>query len=157
MKNKTLVTWLTFIGGPLGLHRFYLRGTSDRLGWLLLAPTLLGLYGIERAQRFGLDDPWIWLFIPPLGFTIAGCALNALVYGLMSPEKWNLRFNPGTASDAPSGHTNWFTIAALVLSLFVGATSLIASLAFSFERYFVYHPDQAQQPIAASDAKKSED
>ena len=24
MKNKTLATWLTFLGGPLGLHRFYL-------------------------------------------------------------------------------------------------------------------------------------
>ena len=29
MKNKTLATWLTFFGGPLGLHRFYLRGFGD--------------------------------------------------------------------------------------------------------------------------------
>ncbi|MFO1212089.1 MAG: NINE protein, partial [Paenacidovorax caeni] len=24
MKSKTLATWLAFLGGPLGLHRFYL-------------------------------------------------------------------------------------------------------------------------------------
>jgi hypothetical protein len=34
MKNKTLATWITFVGGPFGLHRFYLFGTGDRLGWL---------------------------------------------------------------------------------------------------------------------------
>ena len=29
MKNKTLATWLAFLGGPLGLHRFYLHGFGD--------------------------------------------------------------------------------------------------------------------------------
>jgi len=38
MKNKTLATWLTFFGGPLGLHRFYLRGLGDLWGWLLPLP-----------------------------------------------------------------------------------------------------------------------
>ncbi len=137
------------------MHRFYLRGTSDRLGWFLLLPTLLGVYGIERAQRFGLDDPWIWLLIPLLGFTISGCALNALLYGLMSPEKWNHRFNPGSASDTPSGQTNWFTVAALVVSLFVGTTALMASLAFSFERYFVYQAEEVQQLSQPDSVKKS--
>ena len=32
MKNKTLAAWLTFLGGPLGLHRFYLHGPTDLLG-----------------------------------------------------------------------------------------------------------------------------
>ena len=32
MKNKTLATWLAFVGGPLGLHRFYLKGLGDWLG-----------------------------------------------------------------------------------------------------------------------------
>jgi hypothetical protein len=141
MKNKTFVTWITFAGGPLGLHRFYLYGAADRIGWLLLAPTLLGVYGLERAQRYGLDDPWIWLLIPLLGFNIAGCALNALVYGLMGPEKWNIRFNPGVAIDAPAGQTHWGTIAALVLSLFIGTATLMASLAFGFQRYFEYEAE----------------
>ena len=25
-KNKTVAAWLAFLGGPLGLHRFYLYG-----------------------------------------------------------------------------------------------------------------------------------
>ena len=46
MKNKTIAAWLTFLGCPLGLHRFYLRGMGDTLGWLLSIPTALGVYGI---------------------------------------------------------------------------------------------------------------
>jgi hypothetical protein len=157
MKNKTVATWLTFIGGPLGLHRFYLRGISDRLAWLLMIPTLLGIYGVERAQRFGLDDRWIWLLIPLLGLTIAGCALNALVYGLMGAEKWNLHFNPGLPPEAPAGQTNGLTIAALVLALFFGSTALMASIAFSVERYFVYQAEAMQPPASPAPVKKFAD
>ena len=56
MKNKTLAAWLAFLGGPLGIHRFYLHGLGDWLGWLLPIPTALGLYGIRRARELGLDD-----------------------------------------------------------------------------------------------------
>ena len=52
MKNKTVAAWLAFLGGPLGLHRFYLHGLGDLPGWLLPIPTALGLYGIERVQQF---------------------------------------------------------------------------------------------------------
>ena len=77
MKNKTLTTWLTFLGGPLGLHRFYLHGLSDTLGWAMPIPTALGIYGIQRMQQFGMDDALSWVLIPLLGFTMAGCALSA--------------------------------------------------------------------------------
>lgn len=135
-KRKTWAAWLAFLGGPLGLHRFYLHGMGDLLGWLLPIPTALGLYGIERARMYGLDDQLSWVLIPCLGFTIAGCALVAIVYGLMTPEKWNARHNPTLAPEAPPGQTNWFTIAAIVASLFFGATILMSSIVFSFQRYF---------------------
>ncbi len=83
MKNKTLSAWLAFLGGPLGLHRFYLFGIWDTLGWLLPIPTALGIYGVQRVQEFGLDDVTSWLLIPLAGFCFAGCALNAIVYALM--------------------------------------------------------------------------
>jgi hypothetical protein len=89
MKNKTLSTWLTFLGGPLGLHRFYLFGLSDLIGWALPIPTALGLYGITRARDLGLDDHLSWLLIPLLGFVVAACCLNAIIYGLMDETKWN--------------------------------------------------------------------
>ena len=145
MKNKTIAAWLTFIGGPLGIHRFYLRGLGDMLGWLLPIPTALGLYGIQRLQQYGVDDMGSWLLIPLLGFTVAGCALTAIVYGLMTPEKWNAKFNPTLAPDAAPGRTNWFTIAAIVLSLLVGTTVLMASIVVSFQHYFEYQIEEGRK------------
>jgi hypothetical protein len=145
MKNKTLAAWLAFVGGPLGLHRFYLYGLTDLLGWLLPIPTALGIYGIERVQRFGVDDQWSWVLIPLLGFTIAGCALTAIVYGLMTREKWNARFNRAASEDAASGATSWFTIATVVVSLLVGTSVLMASIAFSFQRYFEYQIEEGRK------------
>src|SRR6218665_2343264 len=145
MKNKTLAAWLAFAGGPVGLHRFYLHGLADMPGWLMPIPTALGLYGIERVQQFGLDDKLSWALIPLLGFNFAACALTAIVYGLMTPEKWNARFNPLAEPEARPGQTNWFTIGALVLSVLLGTAVLMASLAFSFQRYFEYQIEEARK------------
>ena len=145
MKNKTIAAWLSVLGGPLGLHRFYLRGMGDWLGWLLPLPTALGLYGIERARMYGLDDGWSWVLIPLLGFTIAGCALMAIIYGLMTPEKWNARFNAGAPPDAAPGRTNWATIGAVVLALLFGTTVLMASIVFSFQRYFEHQVEEGRK------------
>ncbi|HSV47368.1 MAG TPA: hypothetical protein VLJ58_16375 [Ramlibacter sp.] len=145
MKSKTLAAWLAFLGGPLGLHRFYLRGFGDLLGWALPIPTALGLYGVQRIQEFGQDDRASWVLIPLLGFTIAGCALNAIVYGLMTREKWNARFNTGAPPEAAAGGTGWATIGAVVLSLLVGTTALMASIAFSFQHYFEYQVEEGRK------------
>lgn len=145
MKNKTLAAWLASLGGPLGLHRFYLHGLTDVIGWLLPIPTALGLYGIERVQQLGQDDHYSWLLIPLLGFTIAGCALRGILYALMTPEVWNARFNPQAAPDAPAGQTRWLTVGAIVLSLLMGTTVLMASIAFSFQRFFEYQIEEARK------------
>ena len=145
MKNKTVATWLSFIGGPLGLHRFYLKGLGDMLGWALPIPTGLGLYGASRVQQFGVDDAWSWVLLPLLGFTIAGCALTAIVYGLMTPEKWNLKFNRHASSDASAGNTNWLTVGAMVLSLAVGASALMFSVVYSFQGYFEHQIEEARK------------
>ena len=134
MKNKTVAAWLAFLGGPLGLHRFYLYGLFDMLGWLLPIPTALGVYGIQRVLEFGQDDQFSWFLIPLLGFTIAGCA-----------EKWNARFNPKAPLTAPAGETRWATIFAIALALLIGTTVLMASLAFSFQRYFEYQIEEARK------------
>jgi hypothetical protein len=143
MKNKTIAAWLSFVGGPLGLHRFYLYGFGDLLGWALPIPTALGLYGIGLVQSNGVDDQLSWLLIPLLGFTIAGCALNAIVIGLTTQEKWALQFNE--KADHNAGKTNWLTIFAIVLSLLFGTTVLMASIAFSFQRYFEYQIEEARK------------
>jgi len=145
MKSKTLAAWLALLGGPLGLHRFYLGGLGDRIGWLLPIPTALGLYGLERVQQYGQDDILSWLLVPLLGFTFAGCCLTAIVYGLMSREKWNARFNPAAAESAESGATRWSTIFAIALALMIGAGVLMASIAFSFQRYFEYQVEEGRR------------
>jgi len=145
MKNKTLAAWLAFLGGPFGLHRFYLYGTNDMLAWLLPIPTALGLYGLERAQKYGLDDPLSWVLIPLLGFTISGCALTAIVYALTATEKWNARFNPTASADAAAGQTQWVTVGAVVLSLLIGATVLMSSIVFSFQHYFEFQIEEARK------------
>lgn len=145
MKNKTLAAWLAFVGGPLGLHRFYLHGLGDWLGWLLPVPTLLGLYGIARVRQFGVDDTASWWLIPLLGFTIAATSLTAIFYGLTSREKWNARFNPGAGDEHPSGGTNWFTIAAIVAALMIGTGCLMATLAYSFQHYFEWQIEEGRR------------
>lgn len=136
MKNKTVAAWLAFLGGPFGLHRFYLHGRRDWLGWLLPVPTLLGAYGVLRMWNLGQDDVASWLLVPLLGFTVAGCCLTAIVYGLKRPEDWNARFNPTADQEASAGSTHWATIWAIVLSLMVGAAVLMSSIAMSFQAYF---------------------
>lgn len=145
MKNKTLAAWISFLFGSIGLHRFYLFGFTDLIGWLLPLPTLLGLFGIWRIQHFGLDDALSWVLIPLLGFTFAGCALNAIVYGLMSTEQWNRRFNASLPEDAAPGRTGWLTIGAVASALLIGTAVLLSSIAYSFQRYFEYQVEEGRR------------
>jgi len=145
MKNKTLATWLSLVGGTFGLHRFYIYGKSDWLAWVLPWPTLMGWYGFERAQDFGVDDPLSWLLLPLLGITIASGALHAIYWGLMSTERWNGTYNPQADEASPAGNTNWLTVGALVLSLMVGTTALLSTLAYGFQRYFEYQIEEARK------------
>ncbi|MFT3858002.1 MAG: hypothetical protein QM742_11065 [Aquabacterium sp.] len=145
-RSKTLATWAAFLGGPVGLHRFYLYGLGDLWGWLHLVPTLLGGWGLRRVQELGQDDQLSWLLIPILGFLVAGTMLQAIVYGLMPDEKWHARFN---ASRAASGESlpasGWGAVIGVALSLMVGATVLMSTIAFSGQRYFEYQVEEARK------------
>jgi hypothetical protein len=90
-----------------------------------------------------------WLF-PIFGLTFASCCLNAIVYALMTPEQWNAQFNPHESESANAGKTTWMTIFCIVLSLIVGASVLLSSIVYSFQRYFEVQIDEAHQ-ISGSD------
>jgi hypothetical protein len=146
MKNKTMAVWLTLLIGPVGLHRLYLFRRFDSVSWLLLIPTLIGTYGVLRAREVGLDDHASWVLIPWIGFSVAASSLTAIVYGLSEAGKWNQRFNPEHLESA-AGNTGWLTIGGVVTALLLGATVLLSSIAFSFQRYFEY---QAEEPPAVA-------
>ena len=145
MKNKTIATWAALIGGPVGLHRFYLFGMNDLVGWLLLIPTALGKWGFDRVAEHGVDDVLSWWLIPIFGFAYAACALNAIVYGLMTPERWNARFNPEAPVDSNEGRSNWLTVGAVAIALLVGTTVLMSSIVYSIQRYFEVQIEEARQ------------
>lgn len=139
-KSKTVATWLALVGGSLGLHRFYLHGTRDVWAWLLPWPALIGLYGVRRMAAFGADDHLAWMLIPLLGLVLAATMLSAIVYGLTPDERWNARFNPGDPTEQPAG---WLTVFGVVFALVIGAGVLMATLAFSAQRYYEYQAESS--------------
>ena len=144
LKNKTIAAWLAFIGGQLGLHRFYLFGFGDLLAWVHPMAAALGWWGVERVRTYGQDDQLAWLLVPLLGFTLAGTAVTAIYYGLTSSENWNAQHNP-EHPEAVAGDTSWLTIGAVVFALLFGTISLMSSIVFSFQRYFEYQVEEAKK------------
>ena len=140
-KSRTLATWLAFVGGSLGLHRFYLHGLRDGWGWLHWPPAALGLYGVLRMHELGQDDRWGSLLVPLLGLVLSASMLAAAVYGLTSDEQWNARFNP----QGPASHGGWLVIFGVIGAVMVGATVLIATIAFSGQRYFEAQVQASEQ------------
>lgn len=143
MKNKTLAVWLTLILGPFGMHRLYLMRRFDGVACLQLFATLIGFYGVLRARAIGLDDHASWLLIPLVGFSVAASSLTAIVYGLMESERWNRLFNPELSTECNGGSSGWLTIGGVVAALLLGATVLLSSIAFSFQRYFEYQAEDS--------------
>jgi hypothetical protein len=131
-RSKTIATWLAVIGGSLGLHRFYLHGFGDRLGWLHALPTAVGLIGVQRMRNLGQDDRLAWLLIPLLGLMISQSMLCAIVYGLTPDARWDARHNRGHATRT----TGWGPVLGVIAALLVGAAVLMGTVAFGGQRFF---------------------
>jgi hypothetical protein len=138
VKHKAVATWLALLVGVFGLHRFYLHGLKDRWGWAFPLPTLLGLAGVQRMNALGQDDRIAWVLIPLLGISLVAALLGGIVYGLTPDERWNARFNP----QRPASAGGWGVVIGVVLCLLVGGTALMATIAFSAQRYFESQADQ---------------
>jgi hypothetical protein len=129
-RSKTLATWIAVLGGTVGLHRLYLKGASDVLGWLHLLPATLGLFGVLRLREFGQDDRLGWLLAPLLGLMIAQAMLHAIVYGLTSDARWAERHGQ------PLQPTGWGPVLGAITALLLGATALMSSLAYGIQKLF---------------------
>lgn len=140
-RSKTVATWLAFALGSFGAHRFYLRGGRDALAWLHPWPTLAGLYGLHRMDTLGQDDRLAWFLLPLLGLMLAQSMLCGIVLGLTSDERWAQRYHPGR----PVQPTGWLPVLGVIACLMVGGASLMATIAFSAQRYFESQVEAARE------------
>ena len=129
-RSKAVATWLAVLGGPLGLHRFYLHGGGDVFGWLHPWPSLVGAYGFWRLRQLGLDDVAGSRLVPLLGAMVAIGMLAAVVIGLTPAERWRPRWGERGAG------TGWATVIGIVVAFAVGATATMATIAYTAQRYF---------------------
>jgi hypothetical protein len=127
-RDKTLTTLLATLFGGIGLHRFYLHGRKDGLGWLHLAslPTSIIAIGLFR------HSPPLFAGIL-LALSILSGFLEALVIGLTPDEKWDAQYNRLSSKKTES---HWVLALILVATLALGATAVIALLARSFDLLF---------------------
>jgi hypothetical protein len=124
-KNKTFATALAFLLGGLGVHRFYLKGSVDRIGLLHICsiPAAGLVYGLGHAP-----NPF-WVLLPPILSWLVGF-VEALILGLTPDEKWDARYNAHSGRRSAS---HWVVILLVVLTMFVGTTALIATISRLFD------------------------
>ena len=120
-KNKTFATFLAMLAGGIGAHRFYLRGSLDKIGLvhvasLPLAGLVVGL--APQANEF-------YKLLPVLLSFLVGY-LETLILGVMPDEKFDAAFNPASGRQSDTG---WVVALLLVGTMLVGTTALIWTMA----------------------------
>ena len=120
-KNKTLATFLAVTLGGLGVHRFYLRGSLDKLGLIHL--TALPIAGLV----YGLAPQADWFFkVLPLLLSYVIAFVEALVLGVTPDEKFDAAFNPKSGKQTVS---KWYLALLLVATMLLGMTIMIGTMA----------------------------
>jgi hypothetical protein len=143
-RSKSVATWLALVLGSLGVHRFYLHGRHDRLGWLHPVPTLIGLAGVVRMRNLGQDDHLAWMLIPMIGLMLSQAMLFAIVYGLTPDEQWDARHNPGQ----PPRATRWAPVLGAIAALALGGTVLMGTIAFAGQKVFEWQSEAPDRKIS---------
>ena len=124
-KNKSFATFLALAFGFVGAHRFYLRGSVDKLG--LLHVCCLPIAGLVYGLAPHAD--WFYKILPLLVSAVAGF-IEALVIGTTPDDKFDAAFNPASGRKSDS---SWIVALLLVATLMVGATVLIGTMSRLFD------------------------
>jgi len=127
-KNKTFAAFLAVFLGGLGLHRFYLQGGKDVIGWMHFATAPLAL-----ALIFSRPEQPVMFTAMPFTLSILVGLIEALVIGLTADDKWDALYNSHSGQQS---HSGWVLVILLVLTLGAGATATIAVLARTFDLLF---------------------
>lgn len=123
--NKTFATTLALLLGGLGAHRFYLRGSVDKLGLIhLMSVPLCGL-----VVGLAPDANWFYKVLPLLVSYVAGF-IEGFVIGLASDEQFDAKYNAGSGQRSESG---WMLAVVLVTMMAVAAVVAIGALSRLFD------------------------
>ena len=115
-KNKTFATFLAVLLGAVGAHRFYLRGSLDKLGLIHVAS--LPIAGLVYGLAPQAD--WFYKILPVLVSAVAGF-IEALVIGLTADEKFDAAFN---AKSGKTSDSHWI-LALLLVTTMMGGTGVL--------------------------------
>lgn len=121
-RNKAVAALLACLGGAFGAPWIYLRQRGWWLAPALSAITLPWLIGVKNWWV----TPAFFVFMVPV---IAGF-LYALVLALMPDERFDARFNPGSAQRNQSG---WAPVLVAIATLLVGATVTVTTIVLAIQ------------------------
>ena len=124
-RHKALAAALAFLFGAAGLERLYL---AQRRWWLPLAVSAAMLPLLIGVRNWYQTPAFFVLMVP----VIAGF-IHALWLALMPDEQFDARFNAASDRRNASG---WNAVLVAIVTLMVGATVLVTTLALLFQTYF---------------------
>jgi TM2 domain-containing membrane protein YozV len=119
-RSKAVAAWLACLLGWLGVHDLYL---GRRIGWLYGGFSILMIVFAQLYPVWWDNPPFLLLGIP-----ITAGFIEALIYALMSDDKFDARFNPGLGVVNRSG---WPAVLAAIYATLFGAIASMAWLAMS--------------------------
>jgi hypothetical protein len=119
-KNKTFATFLALLAGGIGAHRFYLRGSLDKIGLMHVASIPVAGLVIGLAPE---ANEFYKLLPVALSFLVG--YLETLILGVMPDEKFDAAFNPASGRKSDS---SWVIALLLVGTMVIGSTLAILTL-----------------------------
>jgi len=117
-RNKVAVAWLASLLGMFSVHWWYL---GRRYAWCM---TLFAVVMLILAQFYPVwwdSPPFLILLIP-----VSAGIIEALVLALMSDEKFDARYNPGSPQRTETG---WDAVIVAIVTTFLGGTVILFGIA----------------------------
>ncbi|HEU4621710.1 MAG TPA: hypothetical protein VFS42_05760 [Burkholderiaceae bacterium] len=124
-RAKFIAALLAFIGGGLGLHRWYLglRGGVMYATWLVAGMALFNAVGSKATT---------WIVVLALLPVWAGFA-ESLGIAVMPDARFDARFNANTTRRNDNG---WNCVILAIVVLLVGTTILMTTIILASQFYF---------------------
>lgn len=124
-RHKAFAAALASVGGALGLNRLYL---GQKGWWLPLALTAFTLPLLIDVKNWYQSPPFFVLMIP-----VTAGFIQALFIALMPDERFDARFNRGSAR---RNHSGWDAVLVAIATLAGGAIALMSAIALLFQTYY---------------------